>query len=101
MSEATVTDTLARLTAAWNAGDWLFVGPLRGSRMTWSPDERDVRLVRPGVAVVVSTGGVQPTEAAELIPDRASVQTTVLVESTGTWRVAAFHNTRKQPATRA
>jgi hypothetical protein len=92
MSEATVTDTLARLTAAWNAGDWLFDGPLRGSRMTWSPDERDVRLLRPGV---------QPAEAAELTPDRASVQTTVLVESTGTWRVAAFHNTRKQPATRA
>ncbi|HVH24872.1 MAG TPA: SgcJ/EcaC family oxidoreductase [Pseudonocardia sp.] len=68
--------------------------------MTWSPDERDVRLVRPGVAVVVSTGGVQPTEAAELTPDRASVQTTVLVESTGTWRVAAFHNTAnsRQPA---
>jgi len=80
---------------------WLFDGPLRGSRMTWSPDEGDVRMVRPGVAVVVSTGGVQPAEAAELTPDRASVQTTVLVGNTGTWRVAAFHNTRKQPTARA
>lgn len=111
MSEATVADTLRRLSASYVAftGDVmrgrsaieevhrrLFEGPLRGSRMTWSPDDRDVRMVHPGVAVVVSTGGVWPAEAAELTSDRVSVQTSVLVEEDGGWRVAAFQNTRRQ-----
>jgi uncharacterized protein (TIGR02246 family) len=50
-----------------------------------------------GVAVVVSSGGVQPAGAAELTADQASVQTSVLVEQDGRWLVAAFHNTRQEP----
>lgn len=127
-STGTVADTMARLSAAWNAGDaaayaaeftldasyvtftgevlsgraaieqvhrWLFDGPLRGSQLSWNADQREVRQVRPGVAVVVSAGGVRPAEAAELTPDRASVQTSLLVEEDGGWRVAAFQNTRR------
>ena len=50
-----------------------------------------------GVAVVVSSGGVQPAGAAELTADRGSVQTSVLVEQDGRWLVVAFHNTRQEP----
>ncbi len=82
-------DVMSGQAAIEEVHRWLFEGPLRGSRMTWSTDERDIRMVHPGVAVVVSSGGVQPAEAAELTADRASVQTSVLVEEDGGWRVAA------------
>lgn len=77
---------------------WLFDGPLRGSRMDWRPDREQVRMVHPGVAVVVTTGGVRPAGAAELTDDRVSVQTSVLVAGDAGWRVAAFQNTRRDAA---
>lgn len=131
MSE-TPQATLARIGAAWNAGDaaayaaeftpdatyvafngevmrgraaiedthrWLFEGPLRESRMVTSgpAPEPDIRYVRPDVAVAVSGGAVQLV-GAELTADRASVVSFVLVEDGGTWRIAAFQNTRRQGA---
>jgi uncharacterized protein (TIGR02246 family) len=89
-------DVMNGRTEIENVHRWLFEGPLRGSRMGWSADGGDVRLVHPGVAVVVSSGGVRPAEGAELTADRASVQTSVLVEQDGKWLVAAFHNTRQE-----
>ena len=77
----------------------LFDGPLRSSRMVAAPDSPapEIRFVRPDVAVVVSSGAVQPTGAAELAADRVSVQSYVVVEDGDAWRVAAFQNTRRQP----
>ncbi|MBB4934460.1 uncharacterized protein (TIGR02246 family) [Lipingzhangella halophila] len=83
---------------------WLFDGPLRGSRMQSSGDpatSAPPRIIRPGVAVVQQGGGIRPDGAAGMAADRASVATLVVVEEDqGHWRVAAFHNTRRQPAER-
>jgi len=127
-----VADALARLAAAWNAGDvsgyavqftedatyvafngevmrgraaiedthrFLFEGPLRYSRLTTGNDNvpaDEARFVRPGVALVLSGGGVQPAGEPELDPDRESVAYLVLVGDGGAWQIAAFHNTRRQ-----
>lgn len=128
-----VLKTLARLAAAWNAGDpasygaeftadatyvtfdgqvmlgrsaieethrWLFEGPLRGSQMT-SQGEADassttVRFLRPDVAHVVTTGAVLPAGQPTVTADRASVLSFVVTDEGDAWRVAAFHNTRRQ-----
>jgi uncharacterized protein (TIGR02246 family) len=79
-----------------NVHRWLFEGPLRGSRMGGSADGGHIRLVHRGGRGGVQRG-VQPAGAAELTADRASVQTSVLVEQDGRWLVAAFHNTRQEP----
>ena len=80
----------------------LFEGPLRGSRTGGagtSPESVPPRLVHPGVAVVVQDGGIRPEGAGELTDDRRSVITFTLVETDdGRWRIAAFQNTRRQPA---
>lgn len=88
-------DVMNGRTAIEEVHRWLFEGPLHGSRMVGITVDRQVRYVRPDVAVVVTTGGVQPAEAAELTADRASVQTSTLVVRDGSWLIAAFQNTRQ------
>lgn len=81
---------------------WLFEGPLAGSRMGATEGQAEesapesLRFVRPDVAIMVTSGGIAPAGQAEPGSDRESVQTTVLVKDQGTWRFAAFHNTRRQ-----
>lgn len=78
----------------------LFAGPLAGSKMVLVNDgpgaapPESVRFLRPDVAVMVTSGAV--TSPAR--PDHESVQTFVLTRDGGHWRVAAFHNTRREQA---
>lgn len=81
---------------------WLFEGPLAGSRMGRTdgdaapPAPESLRFVRPDVAIMVNPGGVTLSGQTEPGEGRESVQTTVLTKDEGSWRVAAFHNTRRQ-----
>jgi len=74
----------------------LFDGVLAGSHL----DARIVSIeeVAPGVAVVVSTGGVAKEGRRSASKRARSVQTWVAVDDGGTWRFAAFQNTRHRPA---
>jgi uncharacterized protein (TIGR02246 family) len=80
----------------------LFDGPLAGSRMILavadaeSAPTESVRFIRQDVAVMVASGAVMLAGQIATGPDHVSVQTFVLVKNGNLWRVAAFHNTRKQ-----
>jgi uncharacterized protein (TIGR02246 family) len=73
----------------------LFAGPLAGSRMVLIDDDgpESLRLVRPDVAIMVSSGAV--TLAEQTAPDHHSVQTFVLAKDNHRWQIAAFQNTRQ------
>lgn len=77
--------------------DQIFATVLRGSRLTIDESSVAIRLLRPDVAVVHSTGGVLRAGQERVAPEQASIQTYVLVGDAGTWRIAVFHNTRIQP----
>ncbi|HET6710186.1 SgcJ/EcaC family oxidoreductase [Amycolatopsis sp.] len=73
----------------------LFEGPLRGSKLTGSPDgAAKVRFVRPDVAVAVADGGSSLTGAEVGDQGRASTVSFVLVREEGEWLITAFQNTR-------
>jgi len=80
----------------------LFNGPLAGSRMVLIDDDAEsappesLRFVRPDVAIMVTPGVVTLAGQSATGPDRESVQTFVLIKNGNRWRVAAFHNTRRQ-----
>jgi uncharacterized protein (TIGR02246 family) len=80
----------------------LFAGPLAGSRMslgdTDSAPPRSLRFIRPDVAIMVTAGAVTPARQHAAGPDHESVQTFVMIKNGDRWQVAAFHNTRQQPA---
>ncbi|MEJ3655245.1 SgcJ/EcaC family oxidoreductase [Actinomycetes bacterium KLBMP 9759] len=101
-------DVLTSRTAVEDVHRRLFEGPLRASRMVGTDQTAEVtgvaqkiRFLRPGVAHVLSGGGVELAGSAGLPADRASVVTFVLVQDEGEWRVAAFHNTRRSPEVRS
>ncbi|WP_440072601.1 SgcJ/EcaC family oxidoreductase [Streptosporangium sp. OZ121] len=68
----------------------LFAGELRGSKGVH--EVQSIRFVGADVAVVISKGAVLPTGQSE--PDGANraLETWVLAEQDGTWRVQAFHS---------
>ena len=80
----------------------LFDGPLNGSRMILVGDDAEsappesLRFVRPDVAIMVMSGVVTLPGQSATGPDHQSVQTFVLTRNVNRWRVAAFHNTRRQ-----
>ena len=80
----------------------LFAGPLAGSVMALVGDgagsapPESIRFVSPDVAIMVISGAVARADQSAWRPDHRSVQTFVLTKNGGTWRVAAFHNTRQQ-----
>src|SRR4051794_37830113 len=80
----------------------LFDGPLAGSRMVLLGDDTEsarpesLRFIRPDVAIMVTSGAVTLADQSATGPDHQSVQTFVLTKNDGRWRVAAFHNTRRQ-----
>lgn len=80
---------------------FLFAGPLQGSRMVSEGGDGgtidSTPLLGPDIAVVVSTGGIRLAGQSEL-GIRDSVQTLVLTREDDRWLVAAFQNTRKQAA---
>jgi uncharacterized protein (TIGR02246 family) len=80
----------------------LFDGPLAGSRMVLVDEDAEsaprgsLRFVRPDVAIMVISGVVTLAGQSATGPDHQSVQTFVLTKNVNRWRVAAFHNTRRQ-----
>ena len=80
----------------------LFDGPLAGSRMILAGGDEEfgppesLRFVRPDVAIMVTSGAVVLAGQSATGSDHESVQTFVLIKNGNRWRVAAFHNTRKQ-----
>jgi uncharacterized protein (TIGR02246 family) len=80
----------------------LFAGPLAGSRMVLVDEDAQsappgsLRFVRPDVAIMVISGVVTLAGQSATGPDHQSVQTFVLTKNVNRWRVAAFHNTRRQ-----
>jgi uncharacterized protein (TIGR02246 family) len=80
----------------------LFDGPLAGSRMVLVDEDAQsappgsLRFVRPDVAIMVISGVVTLAGQSATGPDHQSVQTFVLTKNVNRWRVAAFHNTRRQ-----
>lgn len=73
-----------------------FAGELRGSKAVH--EVQNVRFVGADVAVVISKGAV--LLAGQTVPDPASraVETWVLSNQDGAWRVQAFHNCPEHPA---
>ncbi|MBO0801603.1 MAG: SgcJ/EcaC family oxidoreductase [Nocardiopsaceae bacterium] len=80
----------------------LFAGSMADSRMVLVGDDAEseppgsLRFVRPDVALMVIPGMVTPAGQRATGPDHESVQTFVLAKDASGWRVAAFHNTRRQ-----
>lgn len=73
----------------------LFDKWLKGTRLIGSVES--VRFVSADVAVVRAHGGTILGGKSQPAPERASIQTLVATRAAGTWRLAAFHNTRIRP----
>jgi uncharacterized protein (TIGR02246 family) len=67
-----------------------FSGPLKGTRPLDVPE--NVRLLGDDTAIVVSVGGILQSGETELPDDRKRRSTWVLSKHTGTWLIAAYHN---------
>jgi uncharacterized protein (TIGR02246 family) len=67
-----------------------FAGPLKGSKALH--EVQRVRFLEAGVAVVLSKGAVVLAGQTEPAAETRSLETWVLSEQDGTWRIEAFHN---------
>ncbi|WP_158883786.1 SgcJ/EcaC family oxidoreductase [Amycolatopsis anabasis] len=67
-----------------------FAVPYYGTRVAGTPLE--ARLLAPGVAVVVTKGGVLAPGDSEVSAERAIRATWVVVERDGRWQIAAYQN---------
>lgn len=73
-----------------------FDGPLKNTRV--SAEVRDLRFLTADVAIMHTEGAVLFPGENEIPASRNSVQTFVATRTDEGWRIAAFHNTRIQPA---
>lgn len=76
---------------------FLFNGPLRGSKLEADGYGSNVQLIAPDVAIVIAVGTSRLAEQASAPEDRRSINTTILVKRAGEWRIRAFQNNRVQP----
>lgn len=77
--------------------EFLFQGPLKGSKLEGGGTDAKVRFLSPDVAVVVA-GGASRLGGQEQAPaERQSIKTSVLVKREGRWLITAFQNNRMQP----
>ena len=78
---------------------WLFDGPLKGSKMEpTSTMELQPRFVTPDAAIVHGEGEVKLADPDQDSGERESINTNVLVKKGGEWKITAFHNCRIQDA---
>ncbi|SHF25175.1 conserved hypothetical protein [Seinonella peptonophila] len=77
---------------------WLFDGPLKGSRLTGgeSSIELQPRFITPTVAIIHGVGVVALSDSEQDSTDRESINTNVVVKQSGEWKITAFHNCRIQ-----
>lgn len=69
----------------------VFAGPLKGSRGVH--EVQSIRFPRSGTAIVMSRGGIVLAGEAQPRPENRALDSWVLSEQGGTWRVSAFHST--------
>lgn len=75
----------------------LFERFMKGSRLVGDPPS--IRVLAPNVALVLTKGAILMRGQKTPSRGRFSVQTLVAVKQDGTWRFAAFQNTRYRPFT--
>jgi uncharacterized protein (TIGR02246 family) len=68
----------------------VFAGPLKGSKGIH--DVQSIRFIGAGAAIVISKGAILMEGATEPAAETRSLESWVLSEQDGTWRVEAFHN---------
>ena len=54
---------------------------------------REVRFLKPGIAVLRAVAGMVPPGQSDIKPDVNAIQTMVVSKDDGRWRVAVFQNT--------
>ena len=69
---------------------------LKGSILESSGADADVQFITPDVAIVIARGAVRLSGQAAAPADRQSINTNVLIERDGVWRIRAFQNNRIQ-----
>ncbi|TGU57366.1 SgcJ/EcaC family oxidoreductase, partial [Mesorhizobium sp. M00.F.Ca.ET.186.01.1.1] len=76
----------------------LFNGPLKGSVLESSVlSDLQPRFVTPDVAIVHAIGEVRLAEQVDDPNERESINTNVVIQQNGEWKLTAFHNCRVQP----
>jgi uncharacterized protein (TIGR02246 family) len=68
----------------------VFAGPLKGSKGLH--EVQSIRFIGTDAAIVISKGAVVLAGETEPAPESRTLDTWVLSEQDGTWRVEAFHN---------
>jgi uncharacterized protein (TIGR02246 family) len=68
----------------------VFAGPLKGSRAVHQV--QSIRFPGAGMAIVISKGAIVLAGETEPRNENRALETWVLSEQDGTWRVKAFHN---------
>ena len=77
--------------------EFLFKGPLKGSKLEGGSTGAKIRFLSPGVAIVIA-GGTSRLEGQEQPPpERQSINTSVVVKRDGKWLITGFQNSRVQP----
>jgi uncharacterized protein (TIGR02246 family) len=74
----------------------VFAGPFKGSRGVH--EVQSIRFLGAGTAVVISKGGIVLAGETEPRSENRALETWVLSQQDGTWRVNAFHNCPENPA---
>jgi uncharacterized protein (TIGR02246 family) len=69
---------------------------LKGSVLE-SNSDADIQFITPDVAIVVATGAARLSGQSAVPEDRQSINTSILVKQSETWRIRAFQNSRVQP----
>lgn len=68
-----------------------FAGPYRGTQVVGTPFE--VRLLGPGVVLMLSEGGVRGASESEVLAENAVRASWLAVKQDGEWSLAAYQNT--------
>jgi uncharacterized protein (TIGR02246 family) len=76
---------------------FLFDGPLKGSKLESGGAGLEVQFLAPDIALAIGGGASRLQDQAIAPDDRRSINTSVLVRHGGEWRIRAFQNNRVQP----
>lgn len=99
--DADYIDVTGRLTqggaAIGQVHQFLFDGPLKGSKLEDAYSAPHVQFLAPNVALVISGGTSRLDGQTEAPADRQSINTTVLVKQGEQWKIRAFQNNRVMP----
>ena len=83
--------------AIGRAHQQMFATFFKGSVLEYMDEDADVQFIAPDVALVIHRGATRLAGQATAPYDRQSINTNLLLERDGVWRVRAFRNSRIQP----